>query len=70
MMCIHFSGTGWPSFSSALEGVEEEDVNAIQATLDGREVRVILGIFSMMDGYTGAHPLPRRVNVIVLMGLH
>ena len=39
MMCIHFSGTGWPSFSSALEGVEEEDVNAIQATLDGREVR-------------------------------
>ena len=33
------SGTGWPSFSSALEGVEEEDVDQLRATLDGREVR-------------------------------
>lgn len=33
------SGTGWPSFSAALPGVEEEDVDAIRATLDGREVR-------------------------------
>jgi len=33
------SGTGWPSFSSALAGVEVEDVDAVKATLDGREVR-------------------------------
>jgi len=33
------SGTGWPSFSSALSGVEVEDVDAVRATLDGREVR-------------------------------
>jgi len=33
------SGTGWPSFSAALEGVEEEDIDPIRATLDGREVR-------------------------------
>jgi len=33
------SGTGWPSFSDALEGVEIEDVDPIRATLDGREVR-------------------------------
>ena len=33
------SGTGWPSFSSALDGVEEEDVDQLRATLDGREVR-------------------------------
>ena len=33
------SGTGWPSFSSALDGVEEEDVDRLRATLDGREVR-------------------------------
>ena len=33
------SGTGWPSFSAALEGVEEENADAIRATLDGREVR-------------------------------
>mmetsp|Transcript_2995 Transcript_2995/g.4024 ORF Transcript_2995/g.4024 Transcript_2995/m.4024 type:complete len:244 (-) Transcript_2995:111-842(-) len=33
------SGTGWPSFSDALQGVEEESVDPIRATLDGREVR-------------------------------
>lgn len=33
------SGTGWPSFASALEGVEVEDLDPIRATLDGREVR-------------------------------
>lgn len=33
------SGTGWPSFSSALAGVETEQMNILQATLGGREVR-------------------------------
>mmetsp|Transcript_3391 Transcript_3391/g.6270 ORF Transcript_3391/g.6270 Transcript_3391/m.6270 type:complete len:294 (-) Transcript_3391:351-1232(-) len=33
------SGTGWPSFATALEGVEVEDLDPIRATLDGREVR-------------------------------
>lgn len=33
------SGTGWPSFATALSNVEEEQVNPIQARLDGREVR-------------------------------
>mmetsp|Transcript_46823 Transcript_46823/g.98323 ORF Transcript_46823/g.98323 Transcript_46823/m.98323 type:complete len:223 (-) Transcript_46823:1082-1750(-) len=33
------SGTGWPSFSVALSGVEAEEVDAVRATLDGREVR-------------------------------
>lgn len=33
------SGTGWPSFASALVGVEQEDVNPIQANLSGAEVR-------------------------------
>mmetsp|Transcript_8572 Transcript_8572/g.17901 ORF Transcript_8572/g.17901 Transcript_8572/m.17901 type:complete len:317 (+) Transcript_8572:126-1076(+) len=33
------SGTGWPSYATALEGVEVEKVNPIVATLDGREVR-------------------------------
>jgi peptide-methionine (R)-S-oxide reductase len=34
------SGTGWPSFSSALAaGVELEQLNILQATLGGREVR-------------------------------
>lgn len=34
------SGTGWPSFSSALEtGVEEEALDPIRATLGGKEVR-------------------------------
>ncbi len=33
------SGTGWPSFSTALEGVEEEELDPIRATLDGKEVR-------------------------------
>lgn len=33
------SGTGWPSFSSALEGVEEESMDPIRATLGGKEVR-------------------------------
>ena len=33
------SGTGWPSFARALEGVEEEKMNAISATLGGKEVR-------------------------------
>lgn len=33
------SGTGWPSFSAALEGVEAEDVDPVRAALDGREVR-------------------------------
>jgi peptide-methionine (R)-S-oxide reductase len=33
------SGTGWPSYSSALEGVEEEALDPIRATLGGREVR-------------------------------
>lgn len=33
------SGTGWPSFSRALEGVEKEAMNPISAALGGREVR-------------------------------
>ena len=33
------SGTGWPSFASALDGVEIEKVDPISATLNGREVR-------------------------------
>lgn len=33
------SGTGWPSFASALEGVEVEAVDPLTATLAGREVR-------------------------------
>jgi len=33
------SGTGWPSFSTALSGVEEEVLDPILATLDGKEVR-------------------------------
>mmetsp|Transcript_16167 Transcript_16167/g.29163 ORF Transcript_16167/g.29163 Transcript_16167/m.29163 type:complete len:226 (-) Transcript_16167:104-781(-) len=33
------SGTGWPSFSSALPGVEVEELDPVRATLDGREVR-------------------------------
>ena len=33
------SGTGWPSFATALEGVEVEDVNAVQANLAGAELR-------------------------------
>jgi peptide-methionine (R)-S-oxide reductase len=33
------SGTGWPSFSSALAGVEVEDMNLLRATLGGREAR-------------------------------
>ncbi len=33
------SGTGWPSFARALEGVEEEQMDPISATLGGREVR-------------------------------
>ena len=33
------SGTGWPSFSSALVGVEVEDMNLLRATLGGREAR-------------------------------
>ena len=33
------SRTGWPSFAKALEGVEEEELDAFRATLAGREVR-------------------------------
>lgn len=33
------SGTGWPSFSNALSGVEEEALDPIRATLGGKEVR-------------------------------
>jgi peptide-methionine (R)-S-oxide reductase len=33
------SNTGWPSFASALDGVEVEDLDSVRATLDGREVR-------------------------------
>jgi peptide-methionine (R)-S-oxide reductase len=33
------SNTGWPSYSAALDGVEEESLDPIRATLDGREVR-------------------------------
>mmetsp|Transcript_20575 Transcript_20575/g.51177 ORF Transcript_20575/g.51177 Transcript_20575/m.51177 type:complete len:306 (+) Transcript_20575:61-978(+) len=33
------SGTGWPSFARALEGVEQEEMDPISATLGGREVR-------------------------------
>lgn len=33
------SGTGWPSFGSPLEGVEVENVNAVQASLLGAEIR-------------------------------
>ena len=33
------SGTGWPSFARALDGVEIEDVNAVQANLGGAELR-------------------------------
>lgn len=33
------SGTGWPSFARALEGVETENVNPIQANLVGAELR-------------------------------
>jgi peptide-methionine (R)-S-oxide reductase len=33
------SGTGWPSFATALDTVEEEDLDAIQSRLAGREVR-------------------------------
>lgn len=33
------SGTGWPSYASALPGVEVEDVNPVQANLLGAEIR-------------------------------
>jgi peptide-methionine (R)-S-oxide reductase len=33
------SGTGWPSFAKALDGVEVENVNALQANLVGAELR-------------------------------
>ena len=33
------SGTGWPSYATALPGVEVEDVNPVQAGLLGAEVR-------------------------------
>lgn len=33
------SGTGWPSFASALASVEVEQLDPIRATLEGREVR-------------------------------
>ena len=33
------AGTGWPSFSEALDGVEVEQMNILQATLSGREAR-------------------------------
>lgn len=33
------SGTGWPSFARALEGVEVEDVNLVTANMVGAEVR-------------------------------
>jgi peptide-methionine (R)-S-oxide reductase len=33
------SGTGWPSFATALEKVEEEELDPLRATLAGREVR-------------------------------
>jgi peptide-methionine (R)-S-oxide reductase len=35
------SGTGWPSFASAVEGVEVEKVNSLQANLAGAEVRCV-----------------------------
>lgn len=33
------SGTGWPSFATALKGVEIEQLNMIQASLGGAELR-------------------------------
>ncbi len=33
------SNTGWPSFSEALDGVEVEQMNILQATVSGREAR-------------------------------
>jgi len=33
------SGTGWPSFATALPGVEAEALDPVRATLGGREVR-------------------------------
>jgi peptide-methionine (R)-S-oxide reductase len=33
------SGTGWPSFAVALDGVEVEDVNPVQMSLAGAELR-------------------------------
>ena len=33
------SGTGWPSFATALDGVEIEKLNAVQASLGGAELR-------------------------------
>ena len=51
------SGTGWPSFSDALEGVQVEDVDPIRATLDGREVRCgscgghLGDLFNFNDGF-------------------
>ncbi|CAB9530411.1 Peptide methionine sulfoxide reductase MsrB [Seminavis robusta] len=33
------SNTGWPSFASALPGVEVEELDPVRATLNGREVR-------------------------------
>jgi peptide-methionine (R)-S-oxide reductase len=33
------SGTGWPSFASALDGVQVEKVNPIQMNLGGAELR-------------------------------
>lgn len=33
------SGTGWPSFATALEGVEVEEVNPLLAGLTGAEIR-------------------------------
>ena len=33
------SGTGWPSFAAALDGVETEKLNIVQANLGGAEVR-------------------------------
>eukprot|EP00536_Pseudo-nitzschia_multiseries_P006062 jgi/Psemu1/192267/e_gw1.125.114.1 len=33
------SGTGWPSFGTALDGVEVEPLNVVQANLGGAELR-------------------------------
>ena len=66
------SGTGWPSFSTALQGVEEEELDPILPHSTGKRCDVpivvgILAIYSMMDGFTGAARLPRQGNDTVLM---
>ena len=39
VLILFFSGTGWPSFATGLPGVEIENVNPVQMSLAGAELR-------------------------------